>query len=103
MNKVDTAAMIVQRIGLHERQFHSPKSKRKTNVYTPEFETFWKKFKGRWDGDRGYVKVGKWEAFSEWQKLTEAEQDRATATAGDVTGKYVPDACRWLKRKLFDD
>lgn len=85
------------------KRLRAAKRKTNTKAYTPEFETFWRKFKGRWDGDRGYVKVGKYEAFYEWEKLTEVEQDKATVVADSVSGKYVPDACRWLKRKLFDD
>lgn len=72
--------------------------------YTSEFEFFWTKFKGRWSPDKDrYVKVGKFEAFQEWCKLTVEEQKKATAVADSVSGKYTPDACRWLKRKLFDD
>ncbi len=72
--------------------------------YSPEFEIFWKKFKGRWnpENDR-YIKVGKFAAWVEWQKLNEADQQKATAVADKVGGKYVPDAERWLKRRLFDD
>ncbi len=72
--------------------------------YDAPFEYFWKQFKGRWDGDKGkYVKVGKFEAWREWQKLTLEQQRKAAAAADKVTGKYTPDACRWLKRKMFDD
>ncbi len=72
--------------------------------YTPEFEVFWKRFTGRWSVDKDrYVKVGKWEAFGEWRKLAIKQQEKASAVADKVSGKYTPDANRWLKRRLFDD
>lgn len=72
--------------------------------YTPEFESFWKKFKGRWSADKDcYVKVGKHDAFLEWQKLSVEDQRKAWKVAGKVSGKYTPDACRWLKNRRFDD
>lgn len=72
--------------------------------YSDEFETFWSKFKGRWSADQGsYVKVGKYLAWEEWQKLTIEEKNKAIAAADRVSGQYTPDACRWLKRKMFDD
>jgi len=72
--------------------------------YTDAFESFWKKFKGRWNPEKdNYVKVRKWEAFVEWQKLCIEDQRKAWATADKVSGKYVPDACRWLKNRLFDN
>ena len=80
------------------------KEKLSKKNYSDSFEIFWKNFKGRWSVDKGtYVKVGKFEAFEEWQKLTPDEQKHATAAADRAGGKYTPDACRWLKRKLFDD
>lgn len=75
--------------------------------YTDDFEKFWKKFKGRFNPDRGpygtYVKVGKFEAFQEWKKLPKDEQKKAIAVAEKAGGQYTPDPCRWLKRKMFDD
>ena len=72
--------------------------------YDDQFEDFWKKFKGRWNPDKGtYTKVGKYEAWQEWQHLDDDEKQHAIAVAGRVSGKYVPDACRWLKKKRFDD
>jgi len=75
--------------------------------YSSNFEIFWKKFKGRWNpekgGSGGYVKVGKFEASEEFEKLTEQQQQKAIAVADCVSGKYTPDACRWLKRRMFDD
>jgi len=77
---------------------------KKRKSYTEDFEKFWRNFKGRWNPDTGYyVKVGKYLAFGEWRKLTKTEQQKAIAVAHKVGGKYVPDACRWLKRRLFDD
>ncbi len=72
--------------------------------YTSEFNSFWKKWKGRYnpDSDRD-IKVGKYVAFSEWKRLTIEEQRRAWEAADKVSGKYTPDANRWLKRKMYDD
>jgi len=79
-------------------------SKVKESKYSEEFEVFWKKFKGRYDPDNDrYIKVGKWPAFEEWEKLSPEQQTHATAAADRVRGKYVPDARRWLKNRLFDD
>ena len=79
----------------------------KSEKYSSEFEIFWKKFRGRFDPDHGdyggYKKVGKFAAWEEWQKLNAEDQAKATAVADKVSGKYVPDAERWLKRRLFDD
>lgn len=72
--------------------------------YSESFEIFWKKFKGRWNPENdNYIKVGKFEAWEEWQKLNAEDQTKATAVANRVSGKFVPDACRWLKKRLFDD
>lgn len=72
--------------------------------YTKEFESFWKKFKGRWNPDKGkYIKVGKHEAFEEWRKLSLDEQRAAWRAAGKTGDKFTPDACRWLKNRRFDD
>ncbi len=72
--------------------------------YTPEYEMFWKKFKGRWNREADkYIKVGKYEAFLEWQKLELDEQYKAVKVAHKPSGQYVPDCCRWLKNKRFDD
>ena len=70
--------------------------------YDDDFEQFWKKWKGRWNGEK-YVKVGKFEAWEEWQRLDDDEKEQAIAVANRVSGKYAPDAMRWLKRKRFDD
>jgi len=77
----------------------------KGDVYNSVFEKFWSIYPRRWirESDK-YVKRGKYEAWQEWQRLTEKERALAKKYIGKVkTGEYVPDACRWLKRKLFDD
>ncbi len=72
--------------------------------YDEDFERFWANFKGRWDADKEvYMKVGKCDAQQAWRILDEDEKEHAIAVAHRAGGKYVPDACRWLKRKLFDD
>ena len=76
----------------------------KRKEYTEDFEKFWAVFKGRWDADQGrYVKPGKYRAALEWQTLTTEEKILALRAAPKVHGKYVPDPCRWLKYKRFDD
>ncbi len=96
------AGLIVDK---HVSKFHKkPKAKQEKDRYDEQFEVFWSVFKGRWNPDRGiYVKVYKYEAWQEWQKLTEKDKTRATASANKVGGKFTPDAFRWLKKKMFDD
>lgn len=77
---------------------------KKSKEYTLEFENFWNKFKGRYDPENDrYIKVGKWEAFLEWEKLLPEQRKKADVVANKVRGKFTPDACRWLKRRMFDD
>ncbi len=72
--------------------------------YTPAFDAFWKRFKGRYDPiNNRYIKVRKFEAFQEWKKLDIEDQRAAWRAADKVKGEYVPDACRWLKARMFDD
>ena len=89
----------------HEGRFHKkPRAKQEKGRYDEPFEKFWKAFKGRWDTDKGvYIKVYKYEAWLEWQKLTDSDKARAASSANKVGGKYTPDAFRWLKKKMFDD
>ena len=98
---------IAEAIAKHEAKYHTRPNKAsgtKPKRYSDEFEAFWRKFTGRWSVDKDrYVKVGKFVAWQEWKKLTIAEQQKATAVADKVNGKYTPDACRWLNRKMFDD
>ncbi len=80
------------------------KKTKKRHSYTSSFETFWGKFKGRWNCESDkYIKVGKYEAFQEWQKLSPDECQRAIKVAHRPSGQYVPDAVRWIKNKRFDD
>lgn len=73
--------------------------------YTDEFERFWKDYPARWnkDSDRHY-KVGKWEAFQVWKKLSQKDKEDVLAKVKYVqTGQFVLDAHRWLKKRRFDD
>jgi len=80
------------------------KSRVEKSNYSVFYEAFWKKFKGRWNPDKdSYIKRGKYEGWLEWQLLTEQEQKKAFAGADRPSGKFTPDACRWLQRKMFDD
>ena len=72
--------------------------------YDEDYERFWKKFKGRWDGDKGcYVKVGKYLGSQEWKRLADYEKELAIAVAHRTGGRYTQDVCRWLRDKKFDD
>ena len=71
--------------------------------YTEEFKLFWRLWPGRWKPDSETpTKVGKREAFKEWQEISKEEQSEITALL--KTGKvkragtqYLPDAHRWLR------
>jgi len=77
---------------------------KKRKDYSPEFELFWKKFKGRWiPDDNRHEKGSKWEAFEEWEKLSVEDQRKAWTVADCPRGERVPDGCRWLKNRRFDD
>jgi len=73
--------------------------------YTEEFERFWKAYPARWnkESDRHY-KVGKWEAFQVWKKLSQKDKEDILAKVKYIQkGQYVLDAHRWLKKRRFDD
>lgn len=79
-------------------------SKVKESKYTALFETFWKNFKGRWnrDADR-HDKGSKHQAFQEWGKLSQDEQQKAFKAAPHSGGEFTQDGCRWLKYKRWED
>jgi len=80
------------------------KVKRREVNYTFEFGNFWKLFKGRWNPDKGrYDKGGKLEAFEEWEMLTEDQQAKAVRAAPLTGSKITKDACRWLKKRRWED
>ena len=75
--------------------------------YTDEYNEFWRKWPGRWqpETDR-YKKVGKYEAFLEWRELSETDRKNIIKIVSKVKAKgtqYLPDAHRWLKRRMWDD
>jgi len=81
------------------------KDKLSKDNYSVIFLDFWKRYPSRWiqESDRR-VKVGKYLAWEQWQKLNEEQQISALlATKSMVSGKAVPDAWRWLRDKKFDD
>ncbi len=79
------------------------------NRYTDDFNQFWKAWPGRWKPeDNRYVKVGKYEAWLEWKTIDKEEQAEilAIVKSGRVKKagtQYLPDACRWLKKRRYDD
>lgn len=105
MDKQEVEYIAGLEVKKHESKFHKkPRAKQDENRYDEQFEYFWQRFPGRWNVDKGgYDKVGKYEAWLVWKTLKLDEKRNAAAVADKVTGKYVPDACRWLKRKMFDD
>lgn len=81
-----------------------PKSKiekrREENIYTLEFESFWKAYQ---------KPTGKANAFKEWKKLKPSEEliktiiSKATLQAKLVDRQYRKDAERWLRDKRWED
>ena len=77
--------------------------------YPADFNEFWKAWPGRWQAENNKcVKVGKYEAWLEWKGLDKEEQTEilAIAKSGRIKSRgtqYLPDACRWLKKRRFDD
>ena len=76
--------------------------------YSQEFEMFWAKWPGRWRDGNSPKKVGKAETYEFW--LTIDAEDRKDATQAVVSCKVkkagtqvLPDAVRWLKRRLWED
>ena len=107
MDREEVELVVGLAIQKHESRLHrKPRARQDKDRYDKQFLAFWDKFKGRWDPEAGmgrYVKVGKYDAWLEWKKMTQREQDKAIAVANRVSGKYVPDAHRWLKAKLYED
>ena len=75
--------------------------------YTKEFECFWKLYPGRYsERTNKYPKSGKYLASLEWDRLDKEEKAQALWVMSKKLvkeGRYVKDACRWLKYKHFDD
>lgn len=86
--------------------------------YTPRFEQLWKKhWPGRWRDGNSPKKVGKADAYAVWRGIDRCnngaqmdEEDREDAYKVLESGKvknagtqYLPDFCRWLKRRLWED
>lgn len=77
----------------------------KKEEYSKEFLVFWAAYPRRWikSSDR-YVKIGKEDAWTEWRRLSEAEQKWAMYSVKfERTTEFIPDAHRWLKHKRFKD
>ena len=76
--------------------------------YSEDFQVFWRSWPGRWRDGNSPKKVGKAEAYEIW--LTMDAEDRQDAISVVVSGKvknagtqYLPDALRWLRRRLWED
>lgn len=103
---MDVEKKIEEAIGKHVAEYHKrrKKAKKKRKPYTREFELFWERFKGRWDTEKSeYIKVGKDLAFEQWEKLSLEDKRWAWWAADKPSGKYVPDAFRWLRDRKFED
>ncbi|MHC4121985.1 MAG: hypothetical protein ACYSSI_00295 [Planctomycetota bacterium] len=81
--------------------------RRKT--YTEEYNQAWKLWPGRWQAENDrIVKVGKREAFLEWEKLTLEERNSIiqilkSGVVKRAGTQYLPDFHRWLKKGRYDD
>ena len=73
--------------------------------YTQEFETFWRNYPKRWNrSSHRYYKVGKWEAFQAWKRLSQKDRNDILIKVKYMKdGEFVLDAYRWLKKRRFDD
>ena len=73
--------------------------------YAAEFEMFWKAYPKRWNRSSGkYYKVGKWEAFQVWKRLSQKDRNDILIKVKYMkNGEFVLDAHRWLKKRRFDD
>ncbi len=77
--------------------------------YTDDFESFWQLWPGRYDVDNQKTrKVGKWQAFQEWQRLSEVDSERVMTLvkSGRIKSggtRYLPDAFRWLNKRRWED
>ena len=74
----------------------------KKKTYTHDFEKFWSAYPSR----QG-KKVGKKEAFAEWQRaMKDVEAEFLIAQIESLApqyGEYPVDACRWLKHRRWED
>jgi len=72
--------------------------------YTEVFEMFWRQYPFRIHDNGKKVKIGKWEAFEQWRRLNEDDRNSALmAIIKMQDDKYIPDACRWLRRRRWED
>ncbi len=76
--------------------------------YAEDYQEFWRNWPGRWRDGSSPKKVGKAEAYDIWKSLdTEDRQDALLAVkSGKVKRagtQYLPDAVRWLRRRLWED
>lgn len=97
--------LIDQAIAEHEAKYHKES---KDSVFTEDFMAFWKVWPGRWNRDTGQTqKIGKQEACTVWKKLSQTDKDFImTIVPNKVKVKgteFLPDAHRWLKKKLYND
>lgn len=97
----DPQEIVDKAIKGHVKAYHATKGR---YVYPEDFLAFWKKFKGRWNVEKGfYVKGGKRLACAEWKELSDEDKVQALAVAHRVGDKFTQDACRWLREGKFDD
>jgi len=82
---------------------------RKAEEFSEEFKEFWKFWPGRWKAESDKtVKVGKYDAWLEWKRLSKETQDLILkiVKSGIVKKRgtqFLPDAHRWLKKKRWYD
>lgn len=100
-NERGTNAFVPDGTGREDlRKKRGSRGKRNPRVYTQEFEAFWTSYPPR-DGRRD----GKAEAFDEWNLLAPDAALQATMRAALVRYRVEKpvDACRWLKKRRWED
>lgn len=100
-NERGTNAFVPDGTGREDsRKKRESRGRRNPRAYTVDFETFWLAYPPR-DGRRD----GKAEAFDEWRLL--APDAALQATIRQALARYrvekPVDACRWLKRRRWED
>lgn len=95
----------VQDILLQMQEKKTGKKTRRKPEYSPEFERFWKVYPPRWiKSSNSKVKVGKADAWVEWQKLDEDDKKQCWYAVKKLRcGEGIKDLHRWLHHRNFED
>jgi hypothetical protein len=74
--------------------------------YSPDFQEFWRNYPSRVSDIGVFVKVGKWDAFVQWRKLTVDVRQKCLMLVRNKMvkcGKFTQDACRFLAHRRWED